>query len=342
MWLLQELKPDLYMETTNCAGLSAYNYVERKMFHLSKEMTGVVLPHDTYGSHLDSGGKTIDTDLEMKNFEAAGRTLAKIWSNLTIDGYPTVSEYVTDPPDPSIQEFVASAAFKNRHVFESQYFCAYIKCDDLSCCDPFTTNVDSFFPHRRLPPIIPIKKTRFGIEALEKDEVEGNKDLEFLPLPMRILYGNSIVPKEYRDKFGDIVPYDLYLPSIQDKIEKRVCPKCFKYHATIKSLVEHKKVCEAKKSKSKPKKNPRRIIVESSDSEEEFSGDNIEEDVGNVEEVEEVLDEFDEDQFAQVEDLVDVRPKYSISYPGEFVEQIVNLREWLKSPWVLDDNNNVH
>ena len=107
-------------------------------------------------------------------------------------------------------------------------------------------------------------------------------------------------------------------------------------------MIQSKKVCEAKKSKPKSKKNPRRIIVESSDSEEEFSGDNIEEDVGNVEEVDEVLDEFDQDQFAQVEDLVDVRPKYSISYPGEFVEQIVNLREWLKSPWVLDDNNNFH
>ena len=66
--------------------------VERKMFHLSKELTGVLLPHDTYGSHLDNNGKTIDEDLEMKNFEAAGKTLAHIWSNLVIDGYILIQE----------------------------------------------------------------------------------------------------------------------------------------------------------------------------------------------------------------------------------------------------------
>ena len=57
------------------------------MYHLSKELTGVVLQHDTYGSHLDSGGKTIDEDLEKKNFEAAGKTLCSIWSNLIEKSY---------------------------------------------------------------------------------------------------------------------------------------------------------------------------------------------------------------------------------------------------------------
>ena len=49
------------------------------MYHLSKELTGVVLPHDTYGSHRDSGGKTIDEELAVKNFKAAGKTLCSIW-----------------------------------------------------------------------------------------------------------------------------------------------------------------------------------------------------------------------------------------------------------------------
>ena len=57
------------------------------MYHLSKELTGVLLKHDTFGNHLDSGEKTIDTELEEQNFQAAGKTLCEIWNNLEIDGW---------------------------------------------------------------------------------------------------------------------------------------------------------------------------------------------------------------------------------------------------------------
>ena len=40
---------DCYIEVTNAPGLSAYNRAERRMYHLSKELTGVVLPYDTFG-----------------------------------------------------------------------------------------------------------------------------------------------------------------------------------------------------------------------------------------------------------------------------------------------------
>ena len=45
----KELNLDLYIEVTNAPGLSAFNKVERKMFHLSKELTGVLLPHASFG-----------------------------------------------------------------------------------------------------------------------------------------------------------------------------------------------------------------------------------------------------------------------------------------------------
>jgi hypothetical protein len=50
------------------------------MAPLSKELSGVILPYDLYGSHLNSSNKTVDKALELKNFAAAGQSLAEIWS----------------------------------------------------------------------------------------------------------------------------------------------------------------------------------------------------------------------------------------------------------------------
>ena len=54
--------------------------VERRMAPLSKDTSGIILPFDTFGSHLNSSNKTIDPILEEKNFKAAGKNLAEVWS----------------------------------------------------------------------------------------------------------------------------------------------------------------------------------------------------------------------------------------------------------------------
>lgn len=66
------------------------------MAPLSREMSWLILPHDHYSSHIDEWGKTIDIELEKKNFEFAEKTLAEIWSQLNVDNYPTIGEYM-DP-----------------------------------------------------------------------------------------------------------------------------------------------------------------------------------------------------------------------------------------------------
>ena len=53
-------------------------------------LAGLVLPADTFGSHLHNG-ETIDEELEKKNFEAAGRVLAEIWDKMEIDGKPLIA-----------------------------------------------------------------------------------------------------------------------------------------------------------------------------------------------------------------------------------------------------------
>ena len=80
----------------NAPGRSTFNRVERRRVKLSKELSGVIIEHDKFGSHLDRKGVTFDKDLELEKFEYARRTLAEIRSGLAIDGNPVVTEFTED------------------------------------------------------------------------------------------------------------------------------------------------------------------------------------------------------------------------------------------------------
>ena len=41
-------------------GQSSLNQVERRMSKLSKEFSGVILPHDHFGTHIDNSNNTVD------------------------------------------------------------------------------------------------------------------------------------------------------------------------------------------------------------------------------------------------------------------------------------------
>ena len=69
----------MFLHGVNAAGLSSFNPVERRISPLSHDIAGVVLPHENFGSHLDSHGNTIDVELEKKNFFLASQVLADIW-----------------------------------------------------------------------------------------------------------------------------------------------------------------------------------------------------------------------------------------------------------------------
>ena len=58
-------------------------------------MAGVILPHDTFGTHLDSQGNTVDIELEKENL-ASGDILADVFKNL-IDGHEVQSRFVRIP-----------------------------------------------------------------------------------------------------------------------------------------------------------------------------------------------------------------------------------------------------
>lgn len=90
------------------------------MAPLSRALSGIILPHDKCGSHLNNAGKTIDAELELKNFANAGMALADIWSNITIDEFPVVSEYIEKIDKIELKTKENDSWYAN-HVRESLY-----------------------------------------------------------------------------------------------------------------------------------------------------------------------------------------------------------------------------
>ena len=52
----------------NAAGLSAYHFIARQMAPISKELAGVLLPHDAFSLHLDENSVTVDAEKEVQKF----------------------------------------------------------------------------------------------------------------------------------------------------------------------------------------------------------------------------------------------------------------------------------
>ncbi|CAF0723360.1 unnamed protein product [Adineta steineri] len=69
--LFKKYDLDALFVATNAPGRSAFNEVERRMAPLSHELSGLILPHDYYGNHLDESGRTTDPQLELQNFKRA-------------------------------------------------------------------------------------------------------------------------------------------------------------------------------------------------------------------------------------------------------------------------------
>ena len=83
-------KFDVLLISTHAPGLSACNQVEKRMAPLSKALAGLLLPYDTFGNHLDSQGRTIEVELEKRNFKETGEVLCEVWNELLIDEFPVV------------------------------------------------------------------------------------------------------------------------------------------------------------------------------------------------------------------------------------------------------------
>ena len=206
---------DALFVATNAPGRSAFNRVERKMAPLSKEVAGVILNHEHFGTHLDSQGNTIDAELELKNFEHAGKVLAEIWSALVVDGHPVVAEYIKDEKTKLPTQ--KSEKWKAKHVRGSQYFLQIVKCDDRNCCSEFKSSYRKIVKNRFLPPPLPVIQGKNGLE-LAKDDTNGHYLSLHQNLSMSEILISSNVCKQYKTE----IPYDLMNPVIQkDELKRR-------------------------------------------------------------------------------------------------------------------------
>ena len=66
---------------------------QRRVAPLNRFLAGIILPYESYGSHLNSQGVTIDASREKSNFERAGETLAEVWNEAIIDQFPVLAEW---------------------------------------------------------------------------------------------------------------------------------------------------------------------------------------------------------------------------------------------------------
>ncbi|KAI9555887.1 hypothetical protein GHT06_018404 [Daphnia sinensis] len=159
---------------------------------------GLILPHDHFGRHLDGQGRTIDTELEKRNFQFAGRMLT---SELDDEALLTKDE-----------------KWFSDHVRTSQYYLQIVKCNDLECCMKPRSSYFSVIPARFLPPPIPLEQSSDGLKAPER----ANGETHIFPslfVSKTIKWDDTTLPKSTRS--FKVLPYDLYCPSVQSSLLDR-------------------------------------------------------------------------------------------------------------------------
>ena len=200
-------------------------------------MSGVILEHDKFGSHLDPKGVTVDKDLELKNFEYAGRTLAEIWSGLVIHGNPVVAEFIED--EAPVIMGTKSEDWKACHIRQSQYLLQTVKCTDPKCCFSFQSSYLKVVVKRFLPPPLPVVLSRNRIEWAKDD-----KDVTYLSLYQNISLQNALMPPQAAKELPKGIPYHYSCPSVdQDMIKRRMCSHCGLYSSSLKAKSLHDASC---------------------------------------------------------------------------------------------------
>lgn len=238
---------DAVFVATNAPGRSSFNRVERRMAPLSRELAGLILQHDHYGSHLDNSGKTTDAELEKKNFEHAGSTLAEVWNSVIVDDHPIVAEYIDPLSSELNDELHLNVADQNsfsEHVRTSQYFLQIVKCNNLICCTAPRSSYFSIVPSRFLPGPVPLFQTlESGLRATERSHFEKHS---FPSLFLSLNLSRELLPRSTRS-FKSL-PYDLYNPSVQSQLTERICKNFSLYFASKVMLNTHMRIHKNEKN----------------------------------------------------------------------------------------------
>lgn len=234
----KKFNADAVFVATNASGRSAFNRVERRMAPLSRDLAGLVIDHQKLGTHLNHKAETIDEELEKKNFAAAGKLLAEIWSETVIDGHETIATYVAPEESEICPGEKVSEKWKSSHVREGHYFLQIVKCKDHTCCSPPRSSIfnilDQFIP----APMCMSSRT----------VLDGNSDAndKFASLFVRM----NLNDQKFRVGTRREVAFDTCCPSLKDVVSSRTCG-CGIMHVSKKSLNSHKRSCSTKEAETK-------------------------------------------------------------------------------------------
>ena len=162
--------------------------------------------------------------------------MADIWSHTGIDGYKV--DCTALPVGKQFTPPVVSPSWAARHVQQSRYALQIVKCQDRNCCEPFKTNWMSFFPERFVPFPACHKYEELGLEAVEaKDYFQNQKSYKFASLQQRL---SAKVKPQVSISYA-IVPFDMYYPSLDGKLENGICKKCGAYCPSQVAMIRHRK-----------------------------------------------------------------------------------------------------
>lgn len=312
---------DVMIVLTNAPGRSCYNRVERRMAPLSRDLAGVILPCNTFGSHLNEKGETVDIQLEKQNFQKAGEVLAEIWSETIIDSYATVAMYITPEESEMDQHEIVSQEWKAKHVRESHYCLQIMKCGDPLCCTPFRSSYFHVFTGFIPAPLYVTQKN--GIKVTN----DYDEEIKFSSLSLRMML------KDDHFKVGPIneIPFDICCPSLKELVPSRTC-NCGLYHGTKKSLNEHQRVCKNGKNCRKGKEQQihvraKRIVLQRQQEKMVIWASNM----NNTEELH--VDWFDEND----EEITDFKDNIENTNPQEQNLPLIKLDDYMSNAWVNDN-----
>lgn len=224
---------------------------QRRIAPLSRFLAGIILSYESYGSHLNSQGVTIDAAREKSNFERAGETLAEVWNEAIIDQFPVLAEWRggvrADTPAYPSQAWLAM------HVRASQYFLQIVKCDDEECCAAPTSSLKTILQDRFFPAPLPVVNTE-GISISDSNNSEGKFLNLFQRLSIHFMSAGLPARKD--------CPYDLCCPTLKSALEKRTCNICNLYFPSQVMVRAHKTALHPRiKINDIPKIRPIRVAA---------------------------------------------------------------------------------
>ena len=210
------------------------------MAPLFKELAGIVLPHDSFGTHLDANGVTVDPEKERENFKKAAETLAEIWSLSKIDNYPVSARWVDSSDDSKkykdYTDAKMGADWLERHVYIYKYCLQIAKCGNIDCCRPLRTTVQEVLGGKFLSPPLALESGPSLVDPKKKSE---KKKLSGFSKSLSLKH---MRPTRY--KLCNTLPFDLYCPSVKFDDPEYVCAHCRKICTTKALLKLHLRVTQ--------------------------------------------------------------------------------------------------